>query len=169
LFNFGVVKISDFGWAVYSGMGMRKTASGSPLYYPPEIVKGELYDDKIDVWNIGMMTYECILGKTPFRVYSELDLGRIVTNWEYIGLRRYFIPLVRGCDGGCEGLHPADDEEGRGGEDGDPTDVAAPVYNQAPRSEYQSVDIGGVQASIGMIFFIRCYKSQDGRCGICLC
>lgn len=49
---------------------MRKTASGSPLYYPPEIVKGEEYDDKIDVWNIGMMTYECLLGKIPFRVYS---------------------------------------------------------------------------------------------------
>ena len=40
LFNFGTVKISDFGWAVYRGFGMRKTASGSPLYYPPEIVKG---------------------------------------------------------------------------------------------------------------------------------
>jgi aurora kinase len=80
LFNFGVVKISDFGWAVFNGMGMRKTASGSPLYYPPEIVKGELYDDKIDVWSIGMMTYECILGKIPFKVYSELDLSRIVSD-----------------------------------------------------------------------------------------
>ena len=78
LFNHGVVKISDFGWAVYRGFGMRKTASGSPLYYPPEIVKGEEYDDKIDVWNIGMMTYECILGKIPFRIYTEMDLDRIV-------------------------------------------------------------------------------------------
>jgi serine/threonine protein kinase len=41
LFNYGTVKISDFGWAVYRGFGMRKTASGSPLYYPPEIVKGD--------------------------------------------------------------------------------------------------------------------------------
>lgn len=79
LFNYGVVKISDFGWAVYRGFGMRKTASGSPLYYPPEIVKGEEYDDKIDVWNIGMMTYECILGKIPFRIYTEMDLNRIVS------------------------------------------------------------------------------------------
>ena len=79
LFNHGIVKISDFGWAVYRGHGMRKTASGSPLYYPPEIVKGEEYDDKIDVWNIGMMTYECLLGKIPFRIYTEMDLDRIVT------------------------------------------------------------------------------------------
>jgi len=79
LFNFGVAKICDFGWAVYKGHGMRKTASvGSPLYYSPEIVMGVEYDEKIDIWDIGMMTYECLLGKIPFRIYSELDLNRIV-------------------------------------------------------------------------------------------
>ena len=80
LFNYNVVKISDFGWAVYNdvGAGMRKTVSGSPLYYPPEIVKGEQYDAKIDLWNVGMMTYECLLGKIPFRIYTEMDLDKIV-------------------------------------------------------------------------------------------
>ena len=73
------MKISDFGWAVFQGAGgMRKTVSGSPLYYPPEIVKGEEYDSKIDLWNVGMMTYECLLGKIPFRIYTELDLDKIV-------------------------------------------------------------------------------------------
>lgn len=58
---------------------MRKTASvGSPLYYSPEIVMGVEYDEKIDIWDIGMMTYECLLGKIPFRIYSVLDLNRIV-------------------------------------------------------------------------------------------
>lgn len=98
MFNFGVVKISDFGWAVYRGFGMRKTASGSPLYYPPEIVKGEAYDDKIDVWCIGMMTYECILGKIPFRVYTEMDLGRIVINYYNIGIWLNYIPFMGWCD-----------------------------------------------------------------------
>lgn len=93
-----MVKISDFGWAVYRGFGMRKTASGSPLYYPPEIVKGESYDDKIDIWNIGMMTYECILGKIPFRVYTEMDLGRIVIFNFSIGFRLDNLPVIRGCD-----------------------------------------------------------------------
>jgi len=37
------------------------------------------YDDKIDVWSIGMMAYECLLGKIPFKIYSEFDLKRIVT------------------------------------------------------------------------------------------
>lgn len=57
LFNMGVPKISDFGWAVFHNHESRKTTSGSPLYYAPEIVKGESYDEKMDLWNIGMMTY----------------------------------------------------------------------------------------------------------------
>ena len=57
---------------------MRKTVSGSPLYYSPEVVQETEYDEKVDIWAIGMMTYECILGKIPFRIYSELDLNRIV-------------------------------------------------------------------------------------------
>lgn len=59
---------------------MRRTVSGSPLYYSPEMVTETEYDEKIDIWAIGMMTYECLLGKIPFRIYSELDLNRIVRN-----------------------------------------------------------------------------------------
>ena len=62
---------------------MRKTVSGSPLYYSPEIVQETSYDEKIDIWAIGMMTYECLLGKIPFKIYSELDLGRIVIFLRY--------------------------------------------------------------------------------------
>lgn len=58
---------------------MRNTVAGSPLYYSPEIVQEEKYNEKIDIWSIGMMAYECILGKIPFRIYSELDLQRIVS------------------------------------------------------------------------------------------
>lgn len=57
---------------------MRKTVSGSPLYYSPEVVQETEYDEKVDIWAIGMMAYECIVGKIPFRIYSELDLNRIV-------------------------------------------------------------------------------------------
>lgn len=72
---------------------MRKTASvGSPLYYSPEIVMGVEYDEKIDIWDIGMMTYECLLGKIPFRIYSELDLNRIV-NIYFIFIYRSKIKL----------------------------------------------------------------------------
>lgn len=51
------MKICDFGWAVHCGSGMRKTVSGSPLYYSPEVVQETEYDEKVDIWAIGMMTY----------------------------------------------------------------------------------------------------------------
>lgn len=55
---------------MHCGSGMRKTVSGSPLYYSPEIVKETEYNEKIDIWSIGMMTYECLVGKIPFKIYS---------------------------------------------------------------------------------------------------
>ena len=40
----GVAKICDFGWSVYRGDGLRGTYCGTPLYTPPELLRGELYD-----------------------------------------------------------------------------------------------------------------------------
>ena len=41
---------------MHCGSGMRKTVSGSPLYYSPEVVQEAEYDEKVDIWAIGMMT-----------------------------------------------------------------------------------------------------------------
>jgi serine/threonine protein kinase len=38
-------------------MGMRNTRCGTPLYLSPEIVRGEAYDDRVDIWGVGVMTY----------------------------------------------------------------------------------------------------------------
>jgi aurora kinase len=73
----GIVKICDFGWSVSSG-GLRKTMCGTPLYLSPEVVKGEEYDEKIDLWSIGILTYELIIGRIPFKIWSEAQLSRIV-------------------------------------------------------------------------------------------
>jgi serine/threonine protein kinase len=59
---------------------MRRTVSGTPLYYSPELVLQSEYDEKIDVWSVGLMAYECLLGRIPFKIYSEFDLNRIVSD-----------------------------------------------------------------------------------------
>ena len=38
------------------------------------------YDEKIDVWSVGLMAYECLIGRIPFKIYSEFDLNRIVSD-----------------------------------------------------------------------------------------
>ena len=39
---------------------------GSPLYMAPELVKRETYDEKVDVWALGCVTYLLLSGQTPF-------------------------------------------------------------------------------------------------------
>lgn len=52
----GLVKICDFGWSISTNI-MRDTFCGTPLYVSPEILKRKTYNNKIDVWSIGILTY----------------------------------------------------------------------------------------------------------------
>lgn len=40
----------------------------------------EEYNEKIDVWSIGTICYECLIGMVPFKVYSLMNLNRIVND-----------------------------------------------------------------------------------------
>ena len=37
-----------------------------------------MYDEKIDLWSIGILGYEMMTGSIPFRIKSEKDLMKIV-------------------------------------------------------------------------------------------
>ena len=36
------------------------------------------HDQRIDVWTVGLLAYELIIGRVPFRVWSEFDLHVIL-------------------------------------------------------------------------------------------
>jgi serine/threonine protein kinase len=77
--------LSDFGIATHCKEGeKRNTYCGTDEYLAPEVIRGQPYDEKIDIWAIGILIYECIspLGKTPF---NKIDfLKRTDDNKEYI-------------------------------------------------------------------------------------
>ncbi|KAF2965462.1 hypothetical protein GQX73_g8117 [Xylaria multiplex] len=65
----GEVKLSDFGCSVH-GPNRRTTYCGTPNYLPPEIARprrsDKSYDEKVDLWSLGVAMYELLVGQRPF-------------------------------------------------------------------------------------------------------
>lgn len=53
------VKIADFGWSVHEPNSQRTTLCGTMDYLSPEMVQGHPHTNKVDLWSIGVLTYEC--------------------------------------------------------------------------------------------------------------
>lgn len=45
---------------------MLTTNCGTPVYMAPEIWKGMAYDNKVDVWSLGVVMYYLLSGTHPF-------------------------------------------------------------------------------------------------------
>ena len=65
----GVLKIGDFGFAknLNSTSSMLKTLVGTPAYMAPQILKEERYTYKCDIWSLGVIVYEMVVGKIPWQ------------------------------------------------------------------------------------------------------
>jgi serine/threonine protein kinase len=64
----GKAKIADFGLACkFSRDHMLRSFAGTPIHMAPEILKGQLYNQKVDVYSAGTVLYEMLYGVIPFR------------------------------------------------------------------------------------------------------
>jgi len=63
------VKVMDFGIARVESSSMTKTgiAMGTPNYISPEQLKGQRVDNKADIFSLGVVMYEMLLGRRPFK------------------------------------------------------------------------------------------------------
>ncbi|KAL4778706.1 kinase-like domain-containing protein [Aspergillus varians] len=78
----GELKMSDFGWSVHTPGGSRRmTKCGTLDYLPPEMVdprrEGRAYDEKVDLWSLGVLMYEFLVGRAPFEDTPALTQKRI--------------------------------------------------------------------------------------------
>ncbi|KAI1823056.1 Serine/threonine-protein kinase ATG1 [Xylaria intraflava] len=72
-----MLKLADFGFArVLPSTSLAETLCGSPLYMAPEILRYERYDAKADLWSVGTVAFEMIVGKPPFRANNHVELLR---------------------------------------------------------------------------------------------
>ena len=72
----GHIKICDFNLAK-AGMTENKRADsfcGSPLYFSPEMVLKKGVTFKCDIYGIGLLMYEIIVGKTAYNAYNIQEL-----------------------------------------------------------------------------------------------
>ncbi|KAB0401783.1 hypothetical protein E2I00_019996, partial [Balaenoptera physalus] len=54
----------------------RKTMCGTLDYLPPEMIEGRTHNEKVDLWCIGVLCYELLVGNPPFESASHNETYR---------------------------------------------------------------------------------------------
>lgn len=101
LFLGGRWKLADFGWSS-SAEGFRNTYCGTSEYLAPEMIRGSGHCEKLDVWTLGVLTFELLEGRTPFvprerhadrRMATKIMESKILEGT--VEFRRTFSPVAR--------------------------------------------------------------------------
>lgn len=74
----GNIKVTDFGIARFSRSDTRtmtEKAIGSVHYISPEQARGDMTDEKADIYSVGVVLYEMLTGKVPFESDSAVSVA----------------------------------------------------------------------------------------------
>jgi len=75
----GDLKIADFGWSVHAPNNRRTTLCGTLDYLPPEMIEGKDHDQNVDVWSLGVLMYEFLVGSPPFEAQDHNETYRRIS------------------------------------------------------------------------------------------
>jgi hypothetical protein len=71
-----LVKLSDFGWSVAMKVDSRReTLCGTVEYLSPEVAEARDHDFTYDMWMLGCLVYETIVGVSPFAQPADAEPG----------------------------------------------------------------------------------------------
>lgn len=72
----GDIKLSDFGWSVHAPGSRRTTLCGTLDYLPPEMIENKDHDHTVDIWALGVLAYEFLVGSPPFEAEGNSETYR---------------------------------------------------------------------------------------------
>ena len=74
----GDLKVADFGLARMfqpnEDAKLLQTHVGTPYYKAPEVYHDLGYDEKADLWSLGVILYQMVFGRLPFTATNEREL-----------------------------------------------------------------------------------------------
>jgi tRNA A-37 threonylcarbamoyl transferase component Bud32 len=77
------VRIGDFGLALNVGaVTTQITGVGSPAYMSPEQIREELVDHRTDVYSLGVVMYQMLTGRLPFRGTNKFSMIYQITQYD---------------------------------------------------------------------------------------
>ena len=82
----GGVVLGDFG-SVKVARQMASVVAGTLLYMAPELLAGSEYGAECDLWSIGVLFYQLVIGKPPFFGFSIGELKARIMRHSGQGLR----------------------------------------------------------------------------------
>ena len=78
-------QLTDFGTSrakAHDSDSVTMTGVGTPLFAAPELMRGEVYDESVDVYSFGVLLCELFSQEVPFAGYEIDDIRRAVTRGE---------------------------------------------------------------------------------------